>query len=141
MHRRRPNATLGSPAMDDASVSRIDAAKALARKSMIEAALVAGRWISEGERLEVEDPATGEVIPSPAGQDRILAVRQPIGPVAAITPWNFPAAMVTRKLAPAFAAGCTVVLKPASATPFTALALAALALEAGVPEGALSVVT
>ena len=94
------------------------------------------KWFaSEAERLD------GAWIPSPTGKDRILAIKQPIGPVAAITPWNFPAAMITRKLAPAFAAGCTVVLKPASATPFSALALAALALEAGVPPGVLSVVT
>ena len=94
------------------------------------------KWFAgEAERLD------GAWIPSPTGKDRILAIKQPIGPVAAITPWNFPAAMITRKLAPAFAAGCTVVLKPASATPFSALALAALALEAGVPPGVLSVVT
>src|SRR5262249_44711188 len=64
-----------------------------------------------------------------------------VGVVGAITPWNFPAAMVTRKVAPALAAGCTIVLKPASETPFTALALGALALEAGVPEGVFNVVT
>ena len=92
-------------------------------------------FASEAERMN------GALMPSPAAGNRILAIKQPIGPVAAITPWNFPAAMITRKLAPAFAAGCTVVLKPASATPFTALALAALALEAGVPEGVLQVVT
>ena len=94
------------------------------------------KWFaSEAERMD------GAWIPSPAGKDRILAIKQPIGPVAAITPWNFPSAMITRKLVPAFAAGCTVVLKPASATPFSALALAALALEAGLPPGVLSVVT
>ena len=94
------------------------------------------KWFaSEAERLD------GAWIPSPTAKDRILAIKQPVGPVAAITPWNFPAAMITRKVAPAFAAGCTVVLKPASATPFSALALAALALEAGVPPGAFSVVT
>ncbi|WP_340647206.1 NAD-dependent succinate-semialdehyde dehydrogenase [Phenylobacterium sp.] len=83
----------------------------------------------------------GKAIESANGGDLILAFREPVGPVAAITPWNFPAAMITRKVAAAFCAGCTVVLKPASATPFTGLALAALALEAGVPEGAFSVVT
>ncbi|MBA4012693.1 MAG: succinate-semialdehyde dehydrogenase (NADP(+)) [Phenylobacterium sp.] len=83
----------------------------------------------------------GKAIQSPNGQDLILAFQEPVGPVAAITPWNFPAAMITRKAAAAFAAGCPVVLKPASATPFTALALAALALEAGVPTGCFSVVT
>ena len=219
--------------MDDSSPLRSETIEATARKSVIEAALVAGRWTTGRDRLEVENPAdesvigsvpkvsaeqvdeaiqaaadafpgwaatreferaellrrwaalvdretetlgavlalengkpfpeakaeiayanqfikwfageaerlNGEVIPSPSGQDRILAFRQPVGPVAAITPWNFPAAMITRKLAPAFAAGCTVVLKPASATPFTALALASLAMEAGLPEGVLSVVT
>jgi succinate-semialdehyde dehydrogenase/glutarate-semialdehyde dehydrogenase len=94
------------------------------------------KWFAaDAERLN------GDVIPSPTGRDRILTFRDPIGPVAAITPWNFPAAMITRKVAPAFAAGCTVVLKPASATPFSALALAALALDAGVPEGVFNVVT
>lgn len=83
----------------------------------------------------------GEVIPSPRRDARIVVLRQPVGVVAAITPWNFPAAMVTRKLAPALAAGCTVVLKPALQTPLTALALAALAEEAGVPAGAINVVT
>lgn len=83
----------------------------------------------------------GRTIESANAEDLILAFREPVGPVAAITPWNFPAAMITRKAAAAFCAGCTVVLKPASATPFTGIALAALALEAGLPEGAFSVVT
>jgi succinate-semialdehyde dehydrogenase/glutarate-semialdehyde dehydrogenase len=83
----------------------------------------------------------GKAIDSANAQDLILAFREPVGPVAAITPWNFPAAMITRKAAAAFCAGCTMVLKPASATPFTGLALAALALEAGLPEGCFSVVT
>lgn len=83
----------------------------------------------------------GKTIESANAQDLILAFREPVGPVAAITPWNFPAAMITRKVAAAFCAGCTVVLKPASATPFTGIALAALALEAGVPEACFSVVT
>ena len=83
----------------------------------------------------------GKAIQSPNGQDLILALHEPVGPVAAITPWNFPAAMITRKAAASFCAGCPVVLKPASSTPFTALALAALALEAGVPAGCFSVVT
>lgn len=83
----------------------------------------------------------GKTIESAKDEDLILAFREPVGPVAAITPWNFPAAMITRKAAAAFCAGCTMVLKPASATPFTALALAKLALEAGLPEGCFSVVT
>lgn len=83
----------------------------------------------------------GEVIPSHRRDARIVVLRQPVGVVAAITPWNFPAAMVTRKVAPALAAGCTLVLKPASQTPLTALALGVLAERAGVPPGVLNIVT
>lgn len=83
----------------------------------------------------------GEVIPSHRADARIIVLRQPVGVVAAITPWNFPAAMVTRKVAPALAAGCTVVLKPANQTPLTALALALLGERAGIPAGAFNVVT
>jgi len=83
----------------------------------------------------------GDVLPSHAADKRIVVLKQPIGVVAAITPWNFPAAMITRKIGPALAAGCGVVLKPASQTPFTALALGALAQEAGLPDGLLNVVT
>ncbi|MEN0040156.1 MAG: NAD-dependent succinate-semialdehyde dehydrogenase [Pseudomonadota bacterium] len=83
----------------------------------------------------------GETIPSPWPDGRIVVIRQPIGVVAAITPWNFPAAMITRKVGPALAAGCTAVVKPAEDTPLTAFALAALAQEAGVPAGVLNVVT
>jgi succinate-semialdehyde dehydrogenase/glutarate-semialdehyde dehydrogenase len=83
----------------------------------------------------------GDVIPSHAPDKRIVVLKQPIGVVAAITPWNFPAAMITRKVGPALAAGCGVVVKPATQTPFTALALGALALEAGVPAGLLNVIT
>ncbi|GLK79628.1 NAD-dependent succinate-semialdehyde dehydrogenase [Methylopila turkensis] len=83
----------------------------------------------------------GDTLPSHRADARILVLRQPAGVVAAITPWNFPAAMITRKCAPALAAGCTVVVKPAMETPLTALALAKLAEQAGVPAGALSVVT
>ncbi|NOE51186.1 NAD-dependent succinate-semialdehyde dehydrogenase [Vibrio cholerae] len=85
--------------------------------------------------------AYGELIPSHKPDARIMVSRQPVGVVAAITPWNFPAAMITRKCAPAFAAGCAVVLKPAPDTPFTALALADLAQQAGIPDGLLQVVT
>src|SRR3546814_15412107 len=77
----------------------------------------------------------GDVIPGHAPDKRIIVLKQPIGVVAAITPWNFPAAMITRKIAPALAAGFAVVLKPASQTPFSALARAVLAEEAGVPTG------
>ncbi len=92
-------------------------------------------WFAEEARR-----VYGDVIPSPAGNKRLLTIKQPIGVVAAITPWNFPIAMITRKIAPALAAGCTVVLKPAEDTPLSALALAQLALEAGFPEGVLNVV-
>lgn len=83
----------------------------------------------------------GETIPSPFADGRIVVVRQPIGVVAAITPWNFPAAMITRKVAPAFAAGCTAVVKPAPDTPLTAFALAELAQQAGLPDGVLNVIS
>lgn len=219
--------------MDGSTLAKDKDAKASGRALIREQAFVAGKWISEGERIEVDDPAEGDVIgtvptlpkariesaieasakaftdwsrrteferaaflrrwadlidrdkaalgallalengkplkeaigeidyanqfvrwfageaermngdmiPSPTPGHRIVTFKEPVGPVAAITPWNFPAAMITRKLAPAFAAGCTVVLKPASETPFSALALAALAQEAGLPDGVLSVVT
>jgi len=83
----------------------------------------------------------GDVIPGHQADKRILVLRQPVGVVAAITPWNFPAAMITRKVAPALAAGCTVVCKPATQTPYSALALAELAHRAGIPAGVLNVVT
>ncbi|MGH8517899.1 MAG: NAD-dependent succinate-semialdehyde dehydrogenase [Panacagrimonas sp.] len=83
----------------------------------------------------------GDVIPSHAPDKRIVVLKQPIGVVAAITPWNFPAAMITRKIGPALAAGCGVVLKPATQTPFTALALGVLAQEAGLPDGLLNIIT
>ncbi len=83
----------------------------------------------------------GETIPSPFPNGRILVIRQPVGVVAAITPWNFPNAMITRKAGPALAAGCTFVCKPASETPLSALALAELAERAGMPPGVFSVVT
>lgn len=83
----------------------------------------------------------GETIPSHRADSRIVVLRQPVGVVAAITPWNFPAAMITRKAAPALAAGCTMVLKPATQTPLTALALAELGARAGLPKGVFNVVT
>lgn len=93
-------------------------------------------WFAEeGKR------AYGEVVPSHAADRRIVTLKQGIGVVGAITPWNFPSAMIGRKLGPALAAGCTMVLKPASATPYSALALAVLAEEAGVPAGVFNVVT
>jgi len=83
----------------------------------------------------------GETIPSPANDRRLLVVKEPIGVCAAITPWNFPAAMITRKVGPALAAGCTIVVKPAESTPLSALALAVLAERAGVPAGVFNVIT
>jgi succinate-semialdehyde dehydrogenase/glutarate-semialdehyde dehydrogenase len=83
----------------------------------------------------------GELIPAPSADRRYLVIRQPIGVAAAITPWNFPIAMITRKCAPALAAGCPVVVKPSELTPLCALALAALAHEAGMPPGVFNVVT
>lgn len=83
----------------------------------------------------------GDQIPSPDKRKQIVTIKQSVGVVAAITPWNFPLAMVTRKVAPALAAGCTVVLKPASQTPLTAIAIAHLAKEAGLPDGVLNVIT
>jgi succinate-semialdehyde dehydrogenase/glutarate-semialdehyde dehydrogenase len=93
-------------------------------------------WFAEeGKRLY------GDVIPPHQSNRRLLVLRQPVGVVAAITPWNFPFAMITRKAGPALAAGCTIVIKPASQTPYSALAAAALAARAGVPPGVLNVVT
>jgi len=83
----------------------------------------------------------GEIIPTFKSDARIVVIKQPVGVVAAITPWNFPAAMITRKAGPALAVGCTMVLKPASETPLTALALAALAEKAGIPKGVFNVIT
>ncbi|MDQ5903014.1 MAG: succinate-semialdehyde dehydrogenase / glutarate-semialdehyde dehydrogenase, partial [Pseudomonadota bacterium] len=85
--------------------------------------------------------AYGETIPPVVADKRLITIKQPIGVCAAITPWNFPLAMITRKVAPAIAAGCTVVVKPAEQTPLTALALAKLAHEAGLPPGVFNVIT
>ncbi|WP_022954583.1 NAD-dependent succinate-semialdehyde dehydrogenase [Leucothrix mucor] len=85
--------------------------------------------------------AYGDITPGHAADKRIITIKQPIGVVAAITPWNFPCAMITRKVGPALAAGCSVVLKPASQTPFSAIALAVLAERAGIPAGLFSVLT
>lgn len=82
----------------------------------------------------------GDVIPAPSPDKRIVCIKQPVGVCAAITPWNFPNAMITRKAAPALAAGCSIVIKPASETPLSALALAELAKRAGIPDGVLNVV-
>lgn len=93
-------------------------------------------WFAEeGKRV------CGDIIPCHAPDKRIMVLKEPIGVVAAITPWNFPSAMITRKAGPALAAGCTVVLKPATATPFSALALAELGERAGLPPGVFNVIT
>jgi succinate-semialdehyde dehydrogenase/glutarate-semialdehyde dehydrogenase len=93
-------------------------------------------WFAEeGKRVY------GETIPAHARDKRIVVIKEPIGVCAAITPWNFPAAMITRKAGPALAAGCTMVVKPATATPYSALALAELGARAGIPAGVFSVIT
>lgn len=93
-------------------------------------------WFAEeGKR------AYGDIIPAQQSNQRLLVMKEPVGVVAAITPWNFPIAMITRKVAPALAAGCTVVLKPSEETPLSALALAELAQQAGIPDGVLNIVT
>lgn len=94
------------------------------------------KWFAEEARR-----VYGDTIPSPAADRRILVLKQPIGVVAAITPWNFPNAMITRKCAPALAAGCTVLVKPSEMTPLSALALAVLAERAGIPAGVFNVLT
>jgi succinate-semialdehyde dehydrogenase / glutarate-semialdehyde dehydrogenase len=93
-------------------------------------------WFAEeGKRV------AGDTLATPAADKRLVVIKEPVGVCAAITPWNFPAAMITRKLAPALAAGCPIVVKPAEATPFSALAMAVLAERAGVPKGVFNVVT
>lgn len=94
------------------------------------------RWFAEEAKR-----IYGDVIPSLSPQLRYTVLKQPIGVCAAITPWNFPAAMITRKVAPALAAGCTMIVRPASQTPFSALALGELAVQAGIPAGVLQIVT
>ena len=93
-------------------------------------------WFAEEGRR-----AYGDIIPSPVASSRMLVIKQPVGVCAAITPWNFPSAMLTRKLGPAMAAGCTMVCKPAEQTPLSALALAVLGAEAGVPAGVFNIIT
>jgi len=93
-------------------------------------------WFAEeGKRIY------GETIPAPGADRRIVVIKEPVGVCAAVTPWNFPNAMITRKAGPALAAGCTMVIKPASMTPYSALALCELAERAGIPKGVISVVT
>ena len=94
------------------------------------------KWFAE-EARRIE----GSVIPSPAGDRQIVVMKEPVGVSAIVTPWNFPNAMITRKVAPALAAGCTVVIKPSEFTPFSALALGVLAERAGIPAGVINIVT
>jgi succinate-semialdehyde dehydrogenase/glutarate-semialdehyde dehydrogenase len=111
-------------------------------KSLLEAKTEIGgaaaylEWFGEEAKR-----AYGDTIPTHASDKRIVVIKQPVGVVACITPWNFPSAMITRKAGPAIAAGCTVVLKPASQTPYSALALAELAERAGLPKGVLNIIT
>lgn len=106
-----------------------------AKGEIVYAASFVEWFAEEGKRVY------GDVIPTVANNKRLLALKQPIGVVAAITPWNFPSAMITRKVAPALAAGCPVVIKPSKETPLSALALAVLAEEAGLPKGVFNVIT
>ncbi|WP_392713634.1 NAD-dependent succinate-semialdehyde dehydrogenase [Rhizobium ruizarguesonis] len=106
-----------------------------ARGEMLYAASFIEWFAEEAKRVY------GDIIPAPTTDKRILVFKQPIGVCAAITPWNFPAAMITRKAAPALAAGCTMVVKPAEQTPLTALALGFLAEQAGIPAGVFQIVT
>ncbi len=134
---RRWNDLMLAHADDLAAIMTAEQGKPLAEaKGEIAYAASFIEWFAEeGKRVN------GDTLQSPAGDKRLLVVKEPIGVCAAITPWNFPAAMITRKAGPALAAGCTMVLKPAEGTPFSALALAALAEEAGVPAGVFSVLT
>ncbi|VDR29577.1 Succinate-semialdehyde dehydrogenase [NADP(+)] GabD [Raoultella terrigena] len=122
---------------DLARVMTLEQGKPLAEaKGEISYAASFIEWFAEeGKRVY------GDTIPGHQADKRLIVIKQPIGVTAAITPWNFPAAMITRKAGPALAAGCTMVLKPASQTPFSALALAELARRAGIPDGVFSVVT
>lgn len=106
-----------------------------ARGEIMYAASFIEWYAEEGKRVY------GETIPQTISSNRLTTIKQPIGVCSAITPWNFPAAMITRKAAPALAAGCSIIIKPASETPFTALAMAELADQAGIPAGVINIVT
>ncbi len=113
----------------------------LVRKLSFTGSTEIGRQLMEQCAKEEGKRIYGDTIPGHQADKRLIVIKQPIGVTAAITPWNFPAAMITRKAGPALAAGCTMVLKPASQTPFSALALAELAIRAGIPAGVFNVVT
>ncbi|MGK2887807.1 MAG: NAD-dependent succinate-semialdehyde dehydrogenase [Rhodococcus sp. (in: high G+C Gram-positive bacteria)] len=124
-------------AEDIAALMTAEMGKALAEsKAEVKYGAEFFRWFAE-EAVRIE----GRYTPAPAGNGRILVGKVPVGPVLAITPWNFPLAMGTRKIGPALAAGCTIIVKPASETPLTMLFLAQLLSEVGLPEGVLSVLT
>jgi succinate-semialdehyde dehydrogenase / glutarate-semialdehyde dehydrogenase len=106
-----------------------------ARGEIVYAASFIEWFAEEGKRV------SGDTLASPAADKRIVVTKEPIGVCAAITPWNFPSAMITRKVGPALAAGCSIVVKPAEATPFSAFAMAVLAERAGLPKGVLNIVT
>jgi succinate-semialdehyde dehydrogenase/glutarate-semialdehyde dehydrogenase len=133
---RRAEALLLERASDLGRTLTLEGGKPLpeARGEIAYAASFFGWFAGEAERTY------GRVIPASTAAKRLLALRQPVGVVGAITPWNFPAAMVTRKIGPAIAAGCTVVLKPAEQTPLTALKIAAIMGEAGLPPGVCNVI-
>jgi succinate-semialdehyde dehydrogenase/glutarate-semialdehyde dehydrogenase len=134
---RRWNELMLANAADLAKLMTAEQGKPLAEsKGEIAYAASFVEWFAEEAKR-----VYGDVIPGHQADKRILVLRQPVGVVAAITPWNFPAAMITRKVAPALAAGCTVVCKPATQTPYSALALAELAHRAGLPAGVLNIVT
>ena len=124
-------------AADLATIMTSEQGKPLAeaRGEVIYAASFLEWFAEEGKR------SYGEVIPTPSHDRRLLTIKQPVGVCAAITPWNFPAAMITRKAGPALAAGCTMLVKPAEQTPLTALALAELGARAGIPAGVFNVLT
>lgn len=122
---------------DLAAIITLEQGKPLAEaKGEVEYASAFIKWFAEEARRSY-----GETIPATKPNQHIIVTRQPVGVCAAITPWNFPAAMITRKAGAALAAGCTIVIKPAEATPFTALALAYLAQQAGIPSGVINVIT
>ncbi|WP_139336592.1 aldehyde dehydrogenase family protein, partial [Shigella sonnei] len=112
------------------SVPKMGADETRAAIDAANRALPAWRALTAKERANIRKRIYGDTIPGHQADKRLIVIKQPIGVTAAITPWNFPAAMITRKAGPALAAGCTMVLKPASQTPFSALALAELAIRA-----------
>jgi succinate-semialdehyde dehydrogenase / glutarate-semialdehyde dehydrogenase len=134
---RRLNDLMLANADDLAQIMTAEQGKPLAeaRGEIVYAASFIEWFADEARRVY------GDTIPAAQGDRRILAIKQPVGTTAAITPWNFPTAMLTRKAGPALAAGCSMVVKPATQTPFSALAFAELAERAGVPKGLLSVLT